>query len=63
MKVRGKIALNGDTLSRAWMNELQVHRMKSDPSYSTLRTFARAVLPVADDRVAEHGKLHSYLIL
>lgn len=37
--------------------------MKRNPSNSALRGFVMAVLPVADDRVAERCKLHSDLIL
>lgn len=45
------------------MKELQRGRMQRNPSNSTLRGFVMAVLPVADDRVAERRKLHSNLIL
>jgi len=45
------------------MNEMQVGRMKRDPGNSTLCGFVMAVLPVADDRMAERCKLHSDLIL
>jgi hypothetical protein len=45
------------------MNELQIGRMQRNPSNSTLRSFAVAVLPVADHRVAERRELHSDLIL
>lgn len=45
------------------MNELEAGRMKCDPSYSTLRGFVTAILPVSDDRVAQRGKLDPDLIL
>ena len=45
------------------MNKMQVGRMKRDPGNSTLRGFVMAVLPVADDRMAEGCKLDSDLIL
>jgi len=45
------------------MNKMQVGRMKRDPGNSTLRGFVMAVLPVADDRMAEGCKLYSDLIL
>ena len=45
------------------MNELKMSCMKSDASNSPFRRFRQAVLSVADDRVADRGKLHSDLIL
>ena len=45
------------------MYELQMRCMKSDTSNSPLRRFRRMVFSVADDRVADGGKLHPDLIL
>jgi len=53
LKVRGEFAVNGDAVSRAWMNELKMPCMKSDASNSPFRRFRQAVLSVADDRVAD----------
>jgi len=53
LKVRGKVAVNGDAFSRAWMNELKMRCMESDTRNSTLRRFRWIVLSVADDRMAD----------
>ena len=45
------------------MNELQAGRVKSNPRDAALGGFVRAVLAVADDRMAKRGKLNSDLIL
>ena len=45
------------------MYELQMRCVKSDTSNSPLRHFCRMVFSVADDRVADGGKLHADLIL
>jgi hypothetical protein len=45
------------------MNELKMRCMKSDASNSPLQRLRLMVLSVADDRVADGGKLHSDLVL
>jgi hypothetical protein len=45
------------------MKELQVGGMQCDAGYSALGGLVRAVLAIANNRVAERGKLHSDLIL
>ena len=45
------------------MNELKMRGMKSDASNSSLRGLGRVVLSVADDGMADGGKLHPDLVL
>ena len=52
-KIRGRIAVNGDHLSRARMDEFQTCRMKCNAGDSTLSGFLSAVLAIADDHVAK----------
>ena len=53
LKVRGKFAVNGDAVSRAWMNELKMRCVENDTGNSPLRRFRWIVLSVAADRVAD----------
>ena len=39
LKVRGRFAVEGDAISRAWMNELKVRCVESDASDSLLQRF------------------------
>ena len=45
------------------MNELQFGGMEGDASDAALGGFIRAVLAIADNRVAKRSELHSNLIL
>ena len=49
----GEFAVNGDAVSRAWMNELKMRCVESDAGNSPLRRFRWMVLSVADDRMAD----------
>jgi len=45
------------------MNELKMCRVESDASNSPFQLFGWTVLPIADDRVSDRGKLNTDLIL
>src|SRR6266481_10163717 len=62
-KICGRFAVNRDALSRARMDKLKMHGMKSNALNQFLRRFRRVIFSVADYRMARRRKLHADLIL
>ena len=62
-EIRWGFRLYNDRLSRSGMRELEILRMQSNAGNSSFRRLLRAVLAVADDRMAEGRELYANLIL
>src|ERR1700686_3787492 len=63
LKICGRFAVNGDALSRAWMDKLKMRGMKSNALNQLLRRFRRVIFSVTDYWMARRRKLHADLIL
>ena len=61
--VRRRFAVDGDGVAGAGMDELKMRGVESDASNSPLLRFGGIVLSVANDGVADGGKLNADLIL